>query len=520
MVNPAAETPFKLLQLPNELRNSIYSYLDNADVKSLRATCLAMSQDVPLRITRVFLSANSSNINVLMAIGNHETLRHGVTELVWDDARLSTGPELEVERKGYESEGWHQDDPVTNNGCPRWFERDCEEDYCYYRGRKMVPPGGIIPLRESWAYYERLLDSQESNIDNNIDIEAFMVGLKCFPSLKRVTITPSTHGTDFNPLYETPMIRDFPVGFKFPRPKAWPAGSISGPAYVLPWIEQDGVPNRCEEIYGYGVAEYRKRWRGYRAATRFLALDQDHHVTELVVGGNEVRTGINCHIFDQPSAAYNDLVNLLQRPGFSYLSLDLLTGSLYTETWSYYKSGLLHDALAKAKDLKHICLRTTTDPYSDAPYHYVVEDLQKVDFPLSTIFPIDQWPQLEHFGVSGFIVDLDDLISLLVSLPPSLRSVELSHLSFTRKGDSYENLLVQMRDSLDWRSRPEQQRPKVHVIATAYDLDDGYVEVDDAVYSFLYQGGESPFEGNGSLIHEGRGGIRRDIFDPEFMAPY
>jgi hypothetical protein len=100
--------------------------------------------------------------------------------------------------------------------------------------------------------------------------------------------------------------------------------------------------------------------------------------------------------------------------------------------------------------------------------------------------------------------------------------VELSHLGFTRAGDGYEDLLVKMRDTLDWSSRPEQRRPKVHIIPflDTLILEDGFVEVDDAVCAFLYQGGENPFEGNGSAIEEGRGGIRRDIFDPEFMAPY
>jgi hypothetical protein len=92
MTEPVSETPFKLLQLPQELCNSIYSHLDNGDAKSLRATCSAMGRDVPLRLTRVFLSANSLNINVFRAVANHKKFRYSVTEIIWDGARLSTEP--------------------------------------------------------------------------------------------------------------------------------------------------------------------------------------------------------------------------------------------------------------------------------------------------------------------------------------------------------------------------------------------------------------------------------------------
>jgi hypothetical protein len=144
----------------------------------------------------------------------------------------------------------------------------------------------------------------------------------------------------------------------------------------------------------YGVRSnaeaYRNRWRGCRAVTRALAENEQHHVTELVVGGNEVGCGMNCHIFDQPCTEYNDLVTLLQLPGFSHLSLDIFTGYLEDEDWISYKSGLLHYALAKAKDLKYICLRTTTDISDGGPDQLEPEDLEEVDLSLSTIFPINQ----------------------------------------------------------------------------------------------------------------------------------
>jgi hypothetical protein len=522
MTSPTPDAPFKLFQLPKELRNTIYSHLDNGDVKNLRAICSALKKDVPLRLSHIFLSANSLNIQVFRAVADHDDLCHNVTEIIWDDARLLTGPDLEEERTNYRYDGQQADAVVTDNGCPLWFKKGCVDTW--YSDHRVEPPVKILGLQESWAYYKTLLQDQDQILASNADIETFKYGLERFPSLKRITITPATHGTDFKPLYKSSMIRALPSGFDYPRPNTWPAFSDAAPIDALPWDGQDGPFGPYQQMYGVNcnAEAYRGKWRGYRAATRALAEDEQHHVTELVVGGNEVGSGINCHIFDQPCVEYNDLVTLLQRPGFSHLSLDLFTGLLEHEDWVSYKSGLLHDALAEAKDLRHICIRTTTDIAEGGPGQLDPDDLEEMDLSLSTIFPIDQWPRLEHFGLSRFIVEMDDLMAVLAALPASLRSVELSHLAFTRMEDGYEDLLLNIRDTLDWRSRPAQERPKVHIVASANPLDqqDEFVEVDEAAYSFLYEDGENPFEGNGSIIYEGRGGILRDVFNSELAAPY
>lgn len=469
-----------------------------------------MGRDVPLRLTRVFLSANSLNINVFRAVANHEEFRHSVTEIIWDDARLSTQPDLEGDWSGSFYTWPEPDDPAT---CPLWFIRRSMDTW-------RSDPRFSLGWQESWDLYTSLIQDQEQIIASNLDIDTFKYGLERFPALKRVTITPSAHGIDHRPLFKTPMIRAFPAGFEYPQPTAWPPA----PGKALPWIGEDGTYEREYGIRSNAEA-YRNRWRGYRAVTRALAESEQHHVTELVVGGREVGCGMNCHLFDQPCAEYNDLITLLQRPGFSHLSLDIFTGYLEEENWISYKSGLLHDALAKAKDLKHICLRTTTDIADGEPGLLEPDELEQVDLSLSTIFPIDQWPQLEHFGLSGFILDIDDLIRVVAALPASLRSVELSHLAFKRTDDLYENFLVKMRDTLSRSSRPEQQRPKIRIVATAWGLDQmdqkGHsVEVDDAVYSFMYKHEEKLFIGWDSTIIPGRGGIIRGFFDSELMEPF
>ncbi|EWY82850.1 hypothetical protein FOYG_14938 [Fusarium oxysporum NRRL 32931] len=220
---------------------------------------------------------------------------------------------------------------------------------------------------------------------------------------------------------------------------------------VLPWVSEDG-DRIYQQVYGPGstAEKYRNKWRGYRLVTQAL-VDCENKVTEFIVGGNEVKTGLNCRIFDQRCVEYDNLVTLLKQPGFQLLSLDLFTGALEDEDWVSYKSGFLRDALAQAKAIQHVRLRATTEIEDAFPQRLDPEDLEEYLFPLRTIFPIGDWCQLRYFGMSNMLVDIDDLIGLLADLPPSLRCVELSHLAYGSVDQGCDDLLRAMRDTLDWQ---------------------------------------------------------------------
>lgn len=49
---------------------------------------------------------------------------------------------------------------------------------------------------------------------------------------------------------------------------------------------------------------------------------------------------------------------------------------------------------------------------------------------LRTIFPVEKWQDLRHFGLSNVLVREDDLLSLLALLPTTLPSVELCFITF------------------------------------------------------------------------------------------
>ena len=83
-----------------------------------------------------------------------------------------------------------------------------------------------------------------------------------------------------------------------------------------------------------------------------------------------------------------------------------------------------------------------------------------------------------------------------------------------------------MRDSLGWRDRPAQERPRV----TLHDAEiDGNrrpgreVWLEAVVAEFLYGNGKNPFGQNGyhsNQIDKGQGGVVRDAFDPEYERPH
>ncbi|KAF5621101.1 uncharacterized protein FTJAE_11442 [Fusarium tjaetaba] len=495
MAPSTPDIPCILPRLPQELTNAISRYLKGSDIKALRETCSEMARAVPLHFDRVFISANSLNIQVFKAIANHDTYRHQVYEIIWDDARLSTGPELWESRI---DSGWNSselDKAVTENGCPSWFQKyssksDLESYYAYNKPVADNHTG----LSECWGYYKSLLEDQKEVLASNADIEAFKYGLQRFTSLTRITITPATHGRLGQPLYGTPMIRAFPPGFDYTFPKQWPTVPMDNrPEWhdrgewfdELPWQSEEGdTPYQWFYGFHYTNEKYKEKWRGYQLVSRAL-VECENQVKELKIGGHEMSSGLNCRIFDQSCTEYDHFYTLMSRPGFRYLELDLFTSLIEHEDWITYERRLLRDALARAKGMEYLSIRASTQIKDAECQQILTEDLERPLFPLRAVFPIDHWPRLKHFGISNFLVELDDLVDVLSCLPSTLRCVELINLAFRNIDHDYDDLVREIRDKLDWRSRPLEERPKVHMICCEEgDCEvDEFIKVNDAVYS-------------------------------------
>ncbi|RDW56947.1 hypothetical protein BP5796_13014 [Coleophoma crateriformis] len=353
--------------------------------------------------------------------------------------------------------------------------RDLCSKHRKYRFRRRNPD---LSLSQSWNYYEKLLELQEEVLSSAADADGLSYALERFPSLRRIVITPGTHGQLDEPLYKTPAIRSFPQGFNYPIPHSWPVHDLEvGPYEVPPWTDETA----------------KKQWRGFSVVVNELAKQKGRNVSEIVIDAKGLPTGLSCRVFDQPCEEYDNLVGLLRRPGFSRIDLALLAdGQYYDDDWSSFRSGYLKQALGAAPDLLRIRLRVQAD------YDQVYPEFDGHCIPLRTIFPVDRWQKLQHFGLSNFLVQQPDLLSLLAALPTTLQSVELSFLKFVHNSGSYRDTLVDIRDTLGWRDRAANERPRViiHVYESLILSSEPrkYICVDEQANRFLYDDEANPFD--------------------------
>ena len=507
-----------LTGLPPEIFGAVLSHLPNCDVKNLRLASSSLARAAQLRLNRVFLSPHPRDIQVLKALAKNDDYRTRIVELVYDDARFLRSLETEEDVAFADLE-----DPPPE-GFPTWYMRIYEknlETIEGYKGPYVERPDhqGIrkrldsrLSLRQSYKLYQKIVKEQDKIITAGGDVKALEHALKRFPNLRRIALTPVAHGIPFLPRYETPMIRSLPDGFIYPIPRGWPKTvSHSTMPVALPWDSE----------------EEKNKWRGVRLILRTLA-QQPNSISEFVVDVNQLLMGLSCRMFDQPNQEFDDLVALLKRPNFSRIDLALFIAGQDRKGWNVYRSGLLHRALAEAKDLQHVSLVTGLVPppsaetsqrfNTDGSEHFV---------PLRTTFPVDQWKQLRHFGLSRLIVKQDDLVDFLAALPPTLRSVELSFLFFLKvnSGD-YRGLVSDVRNSIGWRERPASERPRITICLESDPPRPGFsVDISRETEDFVYGDGENPFiENKGKPVNRvdrGKGvGIQRNSFRPADDKPF
>ncbi|PTB43589.1 uncharacterized protein TrAFT101_002148 [Trichoderma asperellum] len=499
------DSPPLLTTLPPELIEELVSYLDNRSIKNLRLTCRLFCT-IKLRINRVFLSANPLNIRVVHSIADHDVYRQEIIELIYDDARL-------CHSRADHSNNQHPDTvrpipleilydrPMTDM---EWFQTERDANLEELQSRERHDESGHptdlriyrqanaeLPLAESWSYYHDLLHQQDDVIAHGADVQAFRYALQRFPALRTVTVTPAAHGWLFTPLYETPMIRAFPYGFNYPLPRGWPTERCYDTGEEpAPWEDS------------------KARWRGYCLVVKVLAQERQHHrVSELRIDSHNLRNGLNCRIFEQPSEEYLDFVSCLQHPNLKKLHLSLMVEF----SWTAFRRNLLRNALAKSSQLEYFSLETGMDIFSYAPMYYSHHEIPPA---LQTFLPVDRWTRLQYFRLWNIPVDSADLILTLLQLP-ALQLLELGFL-FLQSGTQRE-LLEEMRDSLLWHERNTRPKVKFAVPIDHY-IQGRAIWIDEEVENFLYHGGENPLEINDEVCYDM--GVMRDAFDPEFERPY
>ncbi|DAA79027.1 TPA_exp: Uncharacterized protein A8136_2812 [Trichophyton benhamiae CBS 112371] len=485
-----------LLTLPPEIQMLIFSYLPNSTIKNLRLTCSSIKNAARLNLDRVFLSIQKRDIEVFRSIASHDTMRLQVKEIIWDDGSFSQSPLEEVVEQDGEYYGQvsglpYEKVPAEQGSspkfCPNWFSQECDENISGFAADKFGPGMAeemmwwMMKLQrplpwKSWEMYKEYLRDQLEVLDSEADVEALKFGLEQFPALRRITIIPTAHRKLFEPLYPTPNIRSFSCIFNYPIPQPWPVSNEDTfPVNATPWTED------AEEFL-------KERWRGFRVVTRCLAEQAGkHHVSELVIDPGNLKTGINYNIFNTPCRELSNFTTMLEQPGFKRLDLTLFVGGNEDIVWTPFKDSHYHSAFSKCPDLEHITFGTDRGIYA-------TEELSMEHFTsLLSLFPVQKWSKLRHFGLSSFPVVQSDIIDLLDAMPLTLRTVELTGLLFINDGENYNSLLTAMRDTLNWKERAVGDRPQV-TFWTKSSVNMLHAHMQKTVSNYLYGDGENPMK--------------------------
>lgn len=504
----------QLTELPIELLADITNRLENSDIKNLRLACKLLAKTSALRISRVFLSANPLNVKVFRAIADQEVFRHRVIEVIYDDARLPRSAYEESATRRPDLLRYSESRQIGVQTDANWFNNERQKNIreigrheFHTAGQwdspaRMQQAAAEMPMQESWAYYQDLVRQQDEVIMDNSDLEALRYGLRRFTSLQTVILTPAAHGLLFSPLYKTPMIRAFPLGFNYPIPRGWPARHEGQSSFAAAaWVNEE------DTVWAEKV---RAQWRGCQIVTRALAEErQHHHVSEFLIDSRQLLTGLNCRLFEQQCEAYDDVVSILGHPGLRRFELSLHIDGQQRLGWSAFRSGLLRRALAKAEDLERFSLAADTDP-----------DEGESPPSLETYLPVGHWPRLQHLRLWNLSVKKAEVISILTKIPPTLSTLELGHLIFSDNGD-YRSLLHDMRLILRWHERGIRPRAKIALPRRPHYRDGQSVWIEKEVNEFLYENGANPFDARLGLNRVRQGvGVLRDVFIADYEKPW
>ncbi|OOQ91392.1 hypothetical protein PEBR_00494 [Penicillium brasilianum] len=196
----------------------------------------------------------------------------------------------------------------------------------------------------------------------------------------------------------------------------------------------------------------------------------------------------------------------MKRPGFRHLHLSFLVGNNGVYDYEGFASGCFSESISLAKDLTHIHLTVALEDGDSA-------------VSLKNILPVQQWPNLYHFGLSNFSVKMSDLMDLLISASSSLRFVELGSLGFPNDEGGWSELLEWMQNELDWHDR--SLRPVVSITMEIDQMQPGrFALLTHEVTNFLYDSGEIPTLRSLQNFPKLGMGTLHDNFEPEYTRPH
>ncbi|KAJ8118738.1 hypothetical protein OPT61_g339 [Boeremia exigua] len=381
----------------------------------------------------VIAKKEATNIDAFRGVLEHETLRNQVREIIWDDARLEDYEQrpLQSRKTPFEYYVTIVRDQTSN------IQRQKEN----VRKAKLRRSGvrNMLSLRESYDLYNRLYIEQQVIIKSGEDTEALMLGLKSFPALKRVTVTPS----------------------------AWRNGVYTY-MMLLPW----------DEVY--------EEWRGYQIVVdAVLATSSAHKVEELIIDSNDELTGISHQLFaSKENIGYASTVQLFQAIRLTTLELCLNPTEARMIDFNFLRNSLLRSALSHLSSLK----RLTLSHGVDRSFTQNLVNIEEI-IPLDTLAPTLQYLKLQHFHFRG-----ESLYSGLIFLP-ALKTIVLDSIDLSDEF-TWQAFFFRVKRELvqDTTSSPSWSpgMPEL-IVKNRIDKLNNRLDSSAEVQAFLFEDGDCPF---------------------------
>ncbi|KAH7088819.1 hypothetical protein FB567DRAFT_440683 [Paraphoma chrysanthemicola] len=365
-----------ILDLPAELLAIVSEDLSKLDIKRLRLSNKYLAQNVDLRIDRVFVSPNRTNLVCLDQILNHPRYKFQVKEIVWDDAQLDEYLDLESFRRVLDVDDANMQREIENMlEWDIWFleldehRKYDHDDFFAGDGSLTEIAKGILlrqnsesardiiarnamrmSVEESWDYYQLLYEEEQDIITRRMDAVALRRALETCPNLRKITLTSAVwHPWQLQPCYHTPFHRSLPPGFR--KPSVWPWLSYRPHATSSQVAHRD---NTLKSLVNDKADSLPKEFRGYTIVVSTLLATNNSTISEFIIDPEMETTGISHQLFATPSADWYDTASLAFQLPLTRLKLCINSyGANHASIASYLRSGQIKAVLHHLLSLEH-----------------------------------------------------------------------------------------------------------------------------------------------------------------------
>ena len=418
--------------LPVELLAIIAQDLSKLDLKRLRLASKHLASNVDLRIDRLYVSPNRTNLECLRKILEHPRHRFRVVEIVWDDAQLDGYPDFEsfrhaiaqdeydrrkeiegmlapaqgdIERNGMESGPFEDEDIFDDDG--RLTEVTKGE--LLRRGdqasRDMIARYSVtMSVEDSYEIYQRLYEEEQEIMKHKVDAASLQHALAQCPNLERVTLTSEAwRPWNFEPAYSTPFHRSLPPGFK--KPSVWPWHGLRPHATPLTDREHPTsklIPNAHDSLP--------PAYRGYTILlSALISMSTPTKITELIIYPCNEPIGIGHQLFATPNADLTNTLILARTIPLTRLQLSLNSNQAYLDR--HFTSGLLRATLEGMTCLQHLDFAPNCWPRrGDAA------NIRESQFQMLRTFPAELLRRLKTFALRNAAVSYDHLFDSICAM--------------------------------------------------------------------------------------------------------